>query len=379
MINQYSLFEEKINIKNIEDSIRLIKKKEWKYDKYKLQSWGHPLHKIAPYVGRIKPSFAHFLIKYLSKENQLILDPFCGIGTICLEASLLKRKAIGFDINPYAFSIAKAKMERKLNLEKTIDYINSIKINYDKELIKDIPNWVKNYYNEKTLIEIIYLLKTFKEEKKTFIYACLVAISQGHRPGHLSKPCGWTIPYTPRPDDPGEYRDTKLRLVEKIIRNYKDVPQFAGEYNVYKRDSRKMNLKDNSVDLVISSPPYYNTLDYVGSNRLRLAIMGFYEKKETDSLKKKIIQSRKTYLTEMSLVINELNRVMKKGSTCCFVVGDLHENKKIHNTSEDIIEIMKNSNFIHIDTINDEIPKNKSVLKTTDQIKKERIILLKKN
>ena len=140
-----------------------------------------------------------------------------------------------------------------------------------------------------------------------------------------------------------------------------------------------MNLKDNSIDLVITSPPYYNTLDYVGSNRLRLAIMGFYEKKETDSLKKKIIQSRKTYLTEMSLVINELNRVMKKGSTCCFVVGDLHENKKIHNTSEDIIEIMKNSNFIHIDTINDEIPKNKSVLKTTDQIKKERIILLKKN
>ena len=103
-----------------------------------------------------------------------------------------------------------------------------------------------------------------------------------------------------------------------------------------------MNLKDNSIDLVITSPPYYNTLDYVGSNRLRLAIMGFYEKKETDSLKKKIIQSRKTYLTEMSLVINELNRVMKKGSTCCFVVGDLHENKKIHNTSEDIIEIMKN-------------------------------------
>ena len=66
MTNQFSLFEEKIDIKDIGDSIRLIKKKEWKFDKYKLQSWGHPLHKIAPYVGRIKPSFAHFLIKYLS-------------------------------------------------------------------------------------------------------------------------------------------------------------------------------------------------------------------------------------------------------------------------------------------------------------------------
>lgn len=41
-----------------------------------------------------------------------------------------------------------------------------------------------------------------------------------------------------------------------------------------------MTLKDNSVDCVISSPPYLDNLDYVNANRLRLALMGVFEEKD---------------------------------------------------------------------------------------------------
>ena len=92
---------------------------------YEKQSWGHSLHRIGPYVGRIKQSFAHFLISSLSKPKETILDPFCGIGTIPLEADFLKRKTIANDLNPYAYLITKAKFDRN-GLQNELDYINSL-------------------------------------------------------------------------------------------------------------------------------------------------------------------------------------------------------------------------------------------------------------
>ena len=50
--------------------------------------------------------------------------------------------------------------------------------------------------------------------------------------------------------------------------------------------------------MVICSPPYYNTLDYVGQNRVRLYFFGL-DKEKQDALKGELIQSSKTYLDEM--------------------------------------------------------------------------------
>lgn len=364
---------------SLEEAIKNIKKIEWQSAPYEKQSWGHPLHRIGPYVGRIKPAFCHALIKYLTKKGQTILDPFCGIGTIPLEASLMQRNSIGFDLNPYAIHIATAKMTRNFDVEEKIEYVNSIKINTKKISIKKIPEWVKNYYNEETLKEILFLLNLFQEQKEDFLYGCLLAISQGHRPGHLSKPCGWTLPYKPRPDDPGEYREVKPRLIDKILRNYQELEYETGTMNIKLQDSRAMPLADKTIDAIISSPPYFNTLDYVNSHRLRLAICGHYEEVVTKDLKQSLIQHKKTYLQEMELVINEMRRVLKPSGLICFVVGDhFTENKKTINTSEKLVEIFEQKKFKLIENIEDKIPINKSVQKKTQNVKSERIIVLKK-
>ena len=275
--------EEKSNVriyKSPEEIIENISKLEWKDGAYGKQSWGHSLHKIAPYVGRIKPPFAHFLISYVTNPGDLILDPFCGIGTIPLESSLLGRNSIGVDLNPYAITVAKSKTEHSLKLQELVDYVANLEITSKGVSISKIPDWVKEYYNPNTLKEILYTLEILKKDNHHFLYGCLVGISQGHRPGHLSKPCAWTLPYKPRPDDPGEYRDVKSRLIEKIKRNYKDKIENTGDIKIIQGDSRNLELKNESVDHIISSPPYYNTLDYINSHRLRLAICGVHNEKE---------------------------------------------------------------------------------------------------
>ena len=89
--------------RDIKKIIKELKKNPWKKGKFKKQSWGIWLHSVSSYVGRIKPAFAHWLIDICSNENDVILDPFCGIGTVVLEADIMDRKAIGIDLNPYAY------------------------------------------------------------------------------------------------------------------------------------------------------------------------------------------------------------------------------------------------------------------------------------
>ena len=386
MKKQLDLFAEEELILNennlkfsLEEGIKNIKKIEWQSPPYEKQSWGNPMHRIGPYVGRIKPAFCHALIKYLTKKGQTVLDPFCGIGTIPLESSIMQRNAIGFDLNPYAIHIAEAKQTRELNVEEKIAYINKIKINTGKINLEKIPDWVKEYYNEETLKEILFLLDYFKKKGELFLYGCLLAISQGHRPGHLSKPCGWTLPYKPRPDDLGEYREVKPRLIEKLLRNYRHFNYETGSMRISMQDSRMMPLENKSIDAVISSPPYFNTLDYVNSHRLRLAICGHYEQEVTKDLKKSLIQHKLTYLEEMEKVIQEMHRVLKPSGIVCLIVGDhFTESKKTINTSEKLVEILEKKKFKLIENIEDKIPINKSVQKTTQNVKSERIIVLKK-
>lgn len=320
--------QQKLNFKetyqsfSIEEGLNKLKNLEWKSGTYEKQSWGHSMHRIGPYVGRIKPSFAHFLVKYLSKPNETILDPFCGIGTICFEGALMGRKTIGRDINPYALKIAKSKSQYHRDLDSTIKLISKINVDSKNVDISKIPDWVKEYYNDDTLREILFLLDYFKRNNHHFLYGCLLAISQGHRPGHLSKPSAWTLPFKPKPDDPGEHREVKPRLIEKVRRSLRDPFPDSMEYEIKKGDARKISIIEESVDVVISSPPYFNTLDYINSHRLRLAIMGVYDEDKKNKLKEKTIQHYKTYLHEMEKVIKQLKIVLKRGGICAFVVGD---------------------------------------------------------
>lgn len=358
--------------------IKNLGRKEWTKKPYNLQSWGNWLHRISPYVGRIKPSFAHFLIKYISEEKDVILDPFCGIGTIPTEAALMKRNSIGIDLNPYAYYISLAKSKNGHNKNEIINYLNKIKINTKNVSLKKIPKWVKEYYNQKTLKEILFLIERLKKDEQYFILGCLVGISQGHRPGHLSKPCAWTLPYKPKKDDRGEYREVLPRLIQKIERTHSDGFKNMGRIKVFLENTKKLSLKNNSVDHIISSPPYYDTLDYVNSHRLRLAILGYYDEEEKTKLKKTLIQQFNTYLKEMSACIKEIHRVLKKGGYCIFILGDCFRNKKTINTAKDIGSILEENGFIYHGIISDKIPINKSVQKRTNAQKHDRIIVFTK-
>ncbi len=340
-----------------------IKELPWKNEPYSKQNWGSNFHGISSYVGRIKPAFAHWLIKCLTEKDDIIYDPFCGVGTVPLESSIMGRKSIGNDLNPYAVLISKSKTDVR-GLENELTYLNSIDMSLSKKIdIDTIPQWVKEYYHPETLKEIIYLRDKFKKDDRFFLLGCLLGISHGHRPQHLSIRTGYIIPYIPNPKPEVVYKESISKLKEKIIRMYKDSPDIKIPTLINYGDSRKTNfIESSSIDWVITSPPYYDTLDYVSANKLRLFLSGIDDCSQTE-LKSELIQNKKTYIQEMVNVGLELKRILKPSGKIAFVLGDVHYGKNSKNTALDVSKIYEEQGlFKTIDIIDDSIPASKTTI-----------------
>ena len=200
----------------------------------------------------------------------------------------------------------------------------------------------------------------FKRDNRHFLLGCLLGISHGHRPQHLSIRTGYIIPYIPNPKPEIVYKNSIEKLIQKVNRMYKNQPFFEHSPEVFLGDSRNTPfIKDNSIDVIVSSPPYYDTLDYVSVNKLRLYLYGVNDSNQNE-LKSNLIQDKKNYLDEMLKIGMELNRVLKDKGVIVFVLGDVHYGKRTVNTALDISNLYKEHKlFKTIDIIDDKIPPEK--------------------
>jgi len=338
--------------KSVKTIISFVNSKPWTIEPYKKENWGNKLHSTAPYIGRIKPAFAHWLIKLTTNPNDVVLDPFCGIGTVPLESDLLGRRAIGYDLNDYAITISKAKFDRR-PLEDNINWLNNVKLNPQKVDLESVSPYVKQFYHPKTLAEILSLKQKIIECKRDFLLGCLIGIIHGHRPQYLSAWTGYIIPFVS--SSKPEYREVLPRMIAKVTRMYSTGFPLETHGIIKKQDVREIKLPEDSVDSIISSPPYFDTIDYVSSNRLRLAFLGISDDSAL-KLKKKLIQQNKTYLEEMNFVGKKLHKILKNNSLCVFVLGDVHKPKYSRNTALEISEQYADLGFKTLAMIDDEIP-----------------------
>jgi len=371
--------------RTLENAIKLLKTVGWRDEPYDKQHWGNWLHSLSPYQGRMTPSLAHWLVKIFSKEGDLILDPFMGVGTIPLEADFLQRYTIGIDLNIYGYIIAKGKFERK-PIDYYLNYLKEIKnVNTSGIDISNVSDWIQAYFHPETLKEIVFLNKKLRDEKEYFLLGCLMGILHGNRPGYLSVWTGCIIPMTPRPvshpkyhphKDKPEYRAVIPRLAAKVMRMYSTGFPLESNAKIMLGDARYLKLEEDSIDVVICSPPYYNTLDYVGQNRVRLYFLGLNKEKQ-DELRQKLIQDNRSYLEDMIKVGQELKRVLKDNSLIVFVLGDVHRSSYSINTAREVSATYQEElDFKELVVVNDEIPLNKIVSRSKRK-KFDRILVLK--
>ncbi|MFZ3059875.1 MAG: DNA methyltransferase [Candidatus Methanoperedens sp.] len=347
------------------------------------------LHQLSPYIGKIKSTFARKLITTYTKPDDIVLDPFAGSGTVILESLIAGRQAIANDINPYAITLIKAKMFPPDSLDEAIKdakYYISMTKKQSKEIdLEEVPDWIKKFYHQDTLKEIISLSQLLRENNEDFLLACLLGILHHQRPGFLSYPASHLVPYLRTKKYPPEeypemysYRDVESRLIKKIQRVYRRLPLFDNTLRrtCYQKDAEELVLPDNSIDAIISSPPYMNALDYARDNRLRLWFLGERDYKKYDTKSPRNIEDFKNL---MKTVMKNLYPALKMNSYCVFVLGDVNKSKKSINTALAVIDIANSlGSFDCEGFVRDEVPTFRRARKEGACTKNEWIIVLRK-
>jgi Putative RNA methylase family UPF0020. len=253
------------------------------------RSWGHPLHSLCSYQGKMKPAQAHWLVRAFSSPTDVIVDPLGGVGTVALEAALQGRRSITNDLSPFPAAVSAAKIsppdlsvietyygEFWLNVENT----NISQEDYDDAEF-GLNSSVKDYYHPKTLEEVLrvrryFLNKNNLSHEDVFLRACMLHILHGNRPYALSRNSHPITPFAPK----GEfvYRSVK----EKIRNRYLGVlepglPDIFIPGESYHDDFRRLPSRvENAADLIITSPPFVG-MRFDRPNWLRLWFCGWSE------------------------------------------------------------------------------------------------------
>lgn len=347
------------------------------------------MHQIAPYIGKMKSSMAKTLIQCYSRPGDIILDPFVGSGTVALESIIEGRGVICSDSNPYAVALAKAKLFAPPTSDQALalcdQFLSLTKKEIENVDLGEVPEWVAQFFHPKTLCEILAIMRLLKERRQHFLVGCLLGILHHQRPGFLSYPASHAVPYLrtkrfPKNRYPElyEYREVGPRLLKKVKRAYRRVTTISSSLirRCYLRDIRHLDLPENSIDAVVTSPPYMNTLDYVRDNRLRLWFLGYEREKYSDENSPRNLQEFKHLIAQFLSIVDE---ALRPGKNVVIVTGEVNKNGRVKNTASTVVETAKEiGHFDHIKTIEDNIPVKRRVRRTSKCTKREWIIVLRK-
>ncbi len=311
-------------------------------------------HWIYPYKGKFHPQMIRALLNIIGlKEGDTALDPFSGSGTTGLEAQLLGINFIGIDISPLCVIQGRVKTESIY----VIDEIKKIKNEVLSNIVPNLFQTNEDYYN------FLYKLSKDERVKNFYILARLLAISDNSRRNR-------------------DYVNSFLKNVDLMLASVKDYIQIKeklrlklGDVKIEVGDSRNIKLPDNSVDGIITSPPYSIALDYIQNDIHSLKDLGC----DVLKMRNDFIGVRgngrskvELYNEDMKKSYSEIYRVLKPNKYAVIVIGNATYQGQEIQTVEFTIKYMEDIGFSLCKNI------NKIIFGLYNVMKKENILIFKK-
>jgi site-specific DNA-methyltransferase (cytosine-N4-specific) len=236
----------------------------WDFNGVKTKPYTHGLH---TYPAMFIPQVARRLLLTYSKKGNTVCDIFCGSGTALIESKVLSRNSYGIDLNPLAVFLAKVKTtpinpqilsKEYIKLLTSIDKIKSDKI--EKPKFKNLEFWFK----DKVIIELSKIKKAIKEIKdKKIQNFFLVAFSETVRKASNTKNGEFKLVRIKK-EELDKFNPNVLEIfkqktgsnIKGMEEFYKDVDKNTWTKIILGDSSKNNGIKENSVDCIITSPPY---------------------------------------------------------------------------------------------------------------------------
>jgi len=291
-------------------------------------------HNIHPYPAKFIPQIPREIISKYSAEDEWVLDPFCGSGTTLLEAKLNGRNAIGIDVNPISCLISRTKTTALTNrdreiVEKLLSVIQEdiqSGEHYDTPEYYNVDYWVQEHVQSELSVIKHQVEKCDVERVRDFMFTAMSAI--------FTKVSN-------------QESDTRYKSIDKDIGQYEVWSQFSNHVSemlqqnrelknlctdsdtlVLNEDIQDVNMPEQPIDLVVTSPPYPNSYDYYLYHKHRMFWLGFNPKdvqeKEFGSRYKHNDRGEglETYIVPMENAVQKIANKLRKGRRFVVVVGD---------------------------------------------------------
>jgi len=385
--------------------------------KFKDESWDfrndftkYSNHGFHTYPAMMIPQVARRLIQMYGNNKEVLLDPFMGSGTALLEAKLHKnfKKAYGIDINPLALLISKVKTTPinpeilKEEYHQLISRCNADKkaVNFrEKEVTKPTFFNIGFWFKPPVITDLAIIKQNIEKIKdKDIKDFFLIAFSETVRNVSNTRNGEYKLYRMSQSmlekHNPNTFEEFKSKASKSIIgmEEYFRVHNPKCQVDILAEDTRNLtSIPDNSVDLIVTSPPYGDSrttvaygqfsrlglqwLDYGKDEVLNIdkVSLGGIPTKDLDNglgsptLKKTLNEISKidprrakdvlSFYVDFDKCVKELHRVTKKGALVCFVVGNRTVKGVQIPTDEIILELFQAKNhYKHHNTFIRNIP-----------------------
>jgi 16S rRNA G966 N2-methylase RsmD len=294
----YSNYSEKINTERTSATQAYFE--EGKF------STGYATHGLFPYRGKFHPQLIKGLMNILNiQKGETVLDPMAGSGTTNIESALMGINSIAIDVSPFCQFMIKTKYEAL-----TIELKSLENTKFDSRKIFEL-------FTNGNVLERINKIED-NNKRKIYDLAFLAFLD--------------ALGYSKR-----VIKSNHQQLFDKVLPRYIETvksflsnPYFEqdkiGSLKIVSdSDALNMKIEKDSIDYVITSPPYSFAIDYAENDRDQLEFLGY----DADELKNKLIglkgktksQKLQNYFSDMDTFCAQVSRLLKQGKYFVMIIG----------------------------------------------------------
>jgi len=258
------------------------------------------------------------------RAGQTVLDPFCGVGTTLLACKELGIDSIGFDVLPISVFASRVKTAdyNQEQLKKAIAWLFQEKF---RPTSIGFPERFKKFF-PKPLRDDIAFFKARTDQLEPGLvrdFVLLGFITSLMRAGWVWKDGGvLKVKRHPVPPFRKFFQRRLKRMTKDYIKFANKIKKRRGSVLVGLGDARRLKLESETVDGVITSPPYLNQIDYTKVYEIENWFLGQPKPAVRSYLGLGKEEPLKTYMEDMEQVLKELYRVCRAGAGVAIIVGD---------------------------------------------------------
>jgi SAM-dependent methyltransferase len=301
------------------------------------------VHAFHSYPARLHPAIARRAIEAFGRPGAVLLDPFCGSGTVVVEGRLLGARARGTDVNPLALRLARIKArglpesERKMLVDacRRVEEHAKIRRTARARVTRKYGPEDVDLFEPHVLLELDSIRdgidrienRLLREDVELVFSAILTKVSRqrGDSGTYLQQrriAPGW----------PAKLLVSKAEELARALAEFERLlPSPAPEVDVHADDARTLGtIGAATVDLVLTSPPYAATYDYLAHHDVRLRWLRLkperFDELELGARRKYArlapARARARWEEELGKTLSAIGRVLRPDGIGVIVIAD---------------------------------------------------------